>query len=103
MYAGTEFTSIALEEWAYRRGVKLDFIRPGKPTENSYIERFNGRLRNERLNVNQFISMYDTQERIKAWRIDSNGYRPHSSLDKLTLNKFAAKAQEQRTSEVAIF
>jgi putative transposase len=55
------------------------------------------------LNVNQFISMYDTQERIKAWRIDSNGYRPHSSLDKLTLSKFAAKAQEQRTSEVAIF
>jgi putative transposase len=47
MYDGTEFTSIALEELAYRRGVKLDFIRPGKPTKNSYIERFNGRLRDE--------------------------------------------------------
>jgi putative transposase len=51
---GTEFTSKALEDWAWRRGVKLDFIRPGKPTENGHIESFNGRLGDECLNVNQF-------------------------------------------------
>ena len=58
---GTEFMSKALEEWAYQRGVKLDFIRPGKPTENSYIESFNGRLRDECLNVTEFVSIEDAQ------------------------------------------
>jgi putative transposase len=53
---GTEFTSKALDEWAYRRGVQLDFIRPGKPVENAFIESFNGRLRNECLNVYSFES-----------------------------------------------
>ncbi len=58
---GTEFTSKALEAWAWERGVKLDFIRPGKPTENGYIESFNGRLRDECLNVNQFLSLADAK------------------------------------------
>ena len=71
--------------------------------ENSYIETFNGRLRDECLNVNQFISMDDAREKIEAWRIDYNGHRPDSSLGNLTLSEFAAKRQEQRTSEVAIF
>jgi putative transposase len=100
---GTEFTSIALEEWAYRRGVKLDFIRPGKPTENSYIESFNGRLRDECLNVNQFLSLEDARAKIEAWRIDYNRHRPHSSLGNLTPSEFAMKCQEHRTSEPAIF
>ena len=52
--AGTESTSIVLDEWCYLRGVKLDFTRPGKPTENCFIESFNGRFRDECLNVNQF-------------------------------------------------
>ena len=60
---GTEFTSKALEEWAWRRGLKLDFIRPGKPTENGHIESFNGRLRDECLNVNQFLSLNDARPR----------------------------------------
>ena len=51
---GTEFMSRALEDWAYQRGVQLDFIRPGKPVENAFIESFNGRLRDECLNVHQF-------------------------------------------------
>ena len=67
---GTEFTSRALEDWAYRRGVKLDFIHPGKPTENGYIESFNGRLRDECLNVTQFMSIEDACAKIEAWRID---------------------------------
>jgi putative transposase len=98
---GTEFTSRALEDWAYRRGVKLDFIRPGKPTENGHIESFNGRLRDEFLNVTQFLSIDDAKAKIDAWRIDYNAHRPHSSLGNLTPSEFAAKRQGNRTSEVA--
>ena len=56
---GTEFMSRALEEWAWRRGVQLDFTRPGKPTDNGYIESYNGKLRDECLNLNQFVSLAD--------------------------------------------
>jgi len=69
---GTEFTSRALEDWAWRRGVKLDFIRPGKPTENGHIESLNGRLRDECLNVLQFSSLADARAKIEAWRLDYN-------------------------------
>jgi putative transposase len=86
---GTEFTSRALEDWAWRRGVKLDFIRPGKPTENGHIESFNGRLRYECLNVHQFVSLADAREKIEAWRLDYNHRRPHSSLGHLTPSEFA--------------
>lgn len=99
---GTEFTSKVLEEWAYRRGVKLDFIHPGKPTENGHIESFNGRLRDECLNVMQFESIEDASEKIEAWRIDYNDHRPHSSLGHLTPNEYAQKRQEKRTSELAV-
>jgi putative transposase len=77
---GTEFTSRALEDWAYQRGVQLDFIRPGKPVENAFIESFNGRLRDECLNVHQFLSLDDARRKIEAWRRDYNHDRPHSSL-----------------------
>jgi putative transposase len=86
---GTEFQSRALEDWAYRRGVQLDFIRPGKPVENAFIEAFNGRLRDECLNVHQLASMADAQSKIEAWRIDYNQRRPHGSLGHLTPNEFA--------------
>jgi putative transposase len=69
---GTEFQSRALEEWAYRRGVQLDFIRPGKPVENAFIESFNGRLRDECLNVHEFASLAEGQHIIEAWRLDYN-------------------------------
>lgn len=98
---GTEFTSRALEDWAYRRGVKLDFIRPGKPTENGHIESFNGRLRGECLNVMQFKSLEDAKAKIEAWRIDYNAHRPHSSLGNLTPSEFAMKRQDRRPSEAA--
>jgi putative transposase len=81
---GTEFTSKALDEWAYRRGVKLDYTRPGKPTDNGLIESFNGRLRDEFLNVNEFITMHDVCEKLKAWQDDYNHCRPHGSLGHLT-------------------
>jgi putative transposase len=77
---GTEFTSRVLDEWAYQRGVLLDFIRPGKPVENSFVESFNGKLRDECLNANQFLSIEDARSKIEAWRMDYNHLRPHSSL-----------------------
>ena len=95
---GTEFMSRALEDWAFARGVQLDFIRPGKPVENAFIEAFNGRLRDECLNVHQFLSIEDAPAKIEAWRIDYNARRPHSSLGHLTPNEFVAKRQAEQTA-----
>jgi putative transposase len=100
---GTEFTSKALEEWAWARGVKLDFIRPGKPNENGHIESFNGRLRDECLNVNQFMTLDDARRQIEAWRQDYNQHRPHSSLRNLTPQEFARQGQPNRTGEDSKF
>jgi putative transposase len=91
---GSEFTSKALEDWAWRRGVKLDFIRPGKPMESGHIESFNGRLRDECLNVMQFMSLEDARAKIEAWRVDYNQRRPHSSLGHLTPSEFVRNRQE---------
>ncbi len=66
VYNGTEFTSKALDDRAWRRGVKLDYTRPGKPKDNRLIESFTGRSRDEFLNVNEFITMQDAQETFKA-------------------------------------
>jgi putative transposase len=95
---GTEFMSRALEDWAFARGVQLDFIRPGKPVENAFIEAFNGRLRDECLNVHQFTSIEDARAKIEAWRVDYNQRRPHSSLGHLTPNEFVAQRQVLRTA-----
>jgi putative transposase len=99
---GTEFQSRALEDWAYRQGVQLDFIRPGKPVENAFIESFNGRLRDECLNVHQFISLAEAQHIIEAWRLDYNQRRPHSSLGHLTPNEFVAQRQVIEMAEEAV-
>ena len=98
---GTEFQSRALEDWAYRRGVQLDFIRPGKPIENAFIESFNGRLRDECLNVHQFVSIADAQAKIEAWRRDYNQYRPHGSLGHLTPIEFVAQRQVMTTAKAS--
>jgi putative transposase len=90
---GTEFTSKALDEWAYRRGVALDFIRPGKPVENAFIESFNGRLRDECLNVYSFESIAQAQELIEGWRRDYNDRRPHGALGHLTPSEYATQSQ----------
>jgi len=92
---GTEFTSKALDDWAYRRGVKLDYTRPGKPTDNGLIESFNGRLRDEFLNVNEFITMHEVHEKLKAWQDDYNHCRPHGSLGHLTPSEFATMRSGQ--------
>jgi putative transposase len=88
---GPEFAGKALDEWAYRNGVKLQFIRPGKPVENAYIESFNGRLRDECLNEHWFINLVQARKLIEDWRVDYNQVRPHSSLGYLTPEEFTKK------------
>lgn len=86
---GPEFAGKVLDEWAYRRGVKLNFIRPGKPIENAYVESFNGRLRDECLNTNWFLNLKHAREIIEDWRRDYNEVRPHSSLKGFTPKEYA--------------
>jgi putative transposase len=100
---GTEFTSRAVDEWAHRNGVKLDFIRPGKPIENAYIESFNGRLRQECLNQCWFTSLEDAKIKIEAWRSDYNAHRPHMSLGHQTPAQFEAEWQLTRTVKEGVF
>jgi len=88
---GSEFSSRAMDAWAYEHGVKLDFIRPGKPTENGYIESFNGRLRDECLNAELFWTEEDARRKLEKWRLDYNTQRPHSSLANLPPATFAKK------------
>ncbi len=78
---GTEFTSKGVKAWAFYRGVELDFTRPGKPTDNGHIESFNGRFRDECLNVHQFLSLEHAQRSIEAWRrtTTSTGHTVHSA------------------------
>jgi putative transposase len=89
---GPEFASRALDEWAYRKGVKLNFIRPGKPIENAFAESFIGRLRDECLNTNWFISLKHARDVIEEWRMDYNEFRPHSSLKGATPKEYAGIA-----------
>jgi putative transposase len=88
---GPESTGSAFDSWAHRRGVRVHFIRPGKPIENAYAESFNGKLRDEYLNENWFVTMDDARSRIEAWRLDYNQVRPHSGLDNLTPSEFALR------------
>ena len=77
---GPEFICKALDLWAYLNGVTLDFSRPGKPTDNAFIESFNGSFRAECLNASWFLSLEDARSRCEAWRVDYNEVRPHSSI-----------------------
>ena len=86
---GTEFASKAMDHWAYLNGVHLDFIRAGRPVENGYIESFNGRLRDECLNVEVFFSLTDARSKLAIWLHDYNHHRPHSALADRTPAEFA--------------
>lgn len=87
---GPELRGRVLEAWAWRRGVQLYFIDPGKPVQNAYIESFNGRFRDECLNLHWFVDLDEARAIIEAWRIDYNENRPHSSLGYRTPAEFAA-------------
>ena len=87
---GPEFTSKALDQWAYQNGVQLKLIEAGKPTQNAYIESFNGRFRDECLNDHWFTSLAEARIRISSWRRDYNEHRPHSALNYHISAEFAA-------------
>lgn len=107
---GPEYTSKVLDQWAYSNGVELHFSRPGKPTDNAFIESFNGKFRDECLNQHWFKSLAEAQEIIEAWRREYNEERPHSSLGYLTPTEFVAlqappapyAPQTPRTQETTI-
>ena len=98
---GTEIMSKALEASAFFRGVQLDVTRPGKPTDNSHIESFNGKFWDECLYVHQFHSLDHARARIEAWRRDYNEHRPRSALGDLTPTEFMRYNQERTAAEPA--
>ena len=98
---GPELRGRALDGWAHDKGVQLYFIDPGKPTQNAYIESFNGRLREECLNLNWFTSLAEAQRIIEDWRVDYNESRPHSSLKYQTPEEFAANRPFHKTQWAA--
>ena len=97
---GPEMIGKALDEWAWRNGVRLNFIEPGKPVQNAFIESFNGRFRDECLNENWFLDLDDAREIIEAWRIDYNTRRPHSALGYATPEEFASSLQGHAPGEM---
>jgi putative transposase len=88
---GSEFTSSHVDAWADRRKIRLDFIAPGRPIENTYIESFNGKLRDECLSEHWFVSLDEARTTLAAWREEYNKTQPHSSLDDLPPEVFAAR------------
>ncbi len=98
---GPEFTSKILDQWAYLNGVELDFIRPGKPTENALIESFNGRVREECLNENWFLSIEDAREKIAAWRQHYNHDRPHRALGTLSPAEFVKTLETSKVTVIS--
>lgn len=99
---GPEFISKALDKWCYEHKVKLDFSRPGKPTDNAFVESFNGRLREECLNTHWFESIDDARAKLSSWKEEYNFRRPHSALDFQTPSEFAAAMRFFRNNEPKI-
>ena len=90
---GPEFTSRAFDSWAYARGIRLHWIGPGKPVQKAYVESFNGRFRDECLNVHHFADLSDARALIETWREDYNELRPHSALGGKTPNEFLSLSE----------
>jgi putative transposase len=102
---GPEFISKELDLWAYMKGVTLDFSRPGKPTDNAFIESFNGKFRAECLNANWFICLDEARAKCEAWRRDYNEVRPHSAIGNKTpmeLHRISATPASQSSEEARI-
>ena len=85
---GSEFISKEVDRWAYENNVTMDFSRPGTPTDNPYVESFNGKFRDECLSMNWFMDLNDAREKIEEFRIDYNTVRPHSSIFDLPPEEF---------------
>lgn len=89
---GAEFTGHLVDLWAYHHGTRIDFSRPGKPTDNAFIETFNGSLRDECLNIHWFETIAEARRLIEAWRIDYNESRPHMALGNIPPSEYAWRA-----------
>lgn len=100
---GPEFTGRALDQWAYRHSVQLKLIAPGSPTQNAYVESFNGKFRDECLNDHWFETLAAARALISAWRRDYNEQRPHSALGYRTPAEFAALHRHRRTTRPTTF
>ena len=85
---GSEFISKEVDRWAYENNVTMVFSRPGTPTDNPYVESFNGKFRDECLSINWFMDLDDAREKIEEFRIDYNTVRPHSSIFDLPPEEF---------------
>ena len=92
---GAEFSGHLVDLWAYHHQVRLDFSRPGKPTDNAYIETFNGSLRDECLNLHWFETLAEARRLIEAWRIDYNMNRPHMALGNIPPAEYALQASKR--------
>ena len=92
---GSEFVGRLVDLWAYANGVQMEFSRPGKPTDNAFIESFNGSLRDECLNLHWFDDLTDAREKLQAWRREYNENRPHRALDELSPLEFKAQWVEK--------
>lgn len=92
---GSEFISKEMDLWAYENNVTMDYSRPGKPTDNPFVESFNGSFRDECLNSHWFLSLKDAEEKIEAWRNEYNQYRPHSSLNDMTPVEFIGHCKKE--------
>jgi putative transposase len=88
---GSEFTSQIMDLWAYHNQVRIDFSRPGKPTDNAHVESFNGTLRAECLDVHWFATLTEAKQVIEGWRREYNDSRPHRSLGERTPSEFACQ------------
>lgn len=97
---GAEFSGHLVDLWAYHHQVRLDFSRPGKPTDNAYIETFNGSLRDECLNLHWFEMLAEARQLIEAWRVEYNVSRPHMALGNILPVEYALQASNQRGSMV---
>ncbi len=99
---GSEFISKALDDWAHWKDVKLDFSRPAKPTDNPFIESFNGRFRDECLNQTVFEDLEDARDKIEQWRREYNEERPHGSLGNRTPREFLRDFDLNRAEEMRV-
>jgi putative transposase len=95
---GSEFTSRLFDNWAYQNKIEIDFIQPGKPNQNGFIESFNDKFRSECLNEHWFLTLKEARELIEEFRVDYNEFRPHSSLNNLTPNEFLDKFNKENTN-----
>jgi putative transposase len=95
---GSEFSSQIMDLWAYQNAVRIDFSRPGKPTDNAFSETFNGTLRAECLDTHWFSTLEEAKGKIEAWRKEYNESRPHRALGERTPNEFAHEVAARRDS-----